>query len=573
MASDTVTTPEPRPSESAELDRLLDLYWGGAERRITGLTIKIMGVNAIALLILMLGVLYLGQSQNYIIEAKLQTLDTEISLLSAAISAGALDEVSAGENALASHEQAIRQIVRELGSSIRSNIKIVDAQGKLLLDLNKPFIPHQKAALAPEDLNRFFTIQILKDFTAFIISLLPDGRVLPTYPLKEDYESFLNWQPDVIAALDGNIAITAWTDKSNNIILTAAGPLHAKGDIKGAILLSRLATDIESEIVDVWLDIIRIFLGTLLITILISIYFSGTIARPLKRLAGAAENFRKKYGDASDIPDLSARHDEIGELSVVLRNMVKALKDRMDTIEAFAADVAHELKNPLTSLKSAVETALIVKKKEDLDKLLDIIQHDVTRLDRLITDISSASKLDAELSRSIFTPVDTQSLLQNLLDNLKAPLERGRKKTASAITTRHNVTINFTIEHEGPYMVIGSAGRLAQVFQNLLDNAQSFSPEGGNIIMTLSKRLGAVIVTIEDEGPGIPESKLETIFDRFYSERPESEDFGNHSGLGLFICRQIIEAHQGRIFAENKKDDAGQTTGARFTVILNQGKS
>jgi two-component system sensor histidine kinase ChvG len=253
--------------------------------------------------------------------------------------------------------------------------------------------------------------------------------------------------------------------------------------------------------------------------------------------------------------------------------MVETLSERMTATERFAADVAHELKNPLTSLKSAVETALIVKNKEDLKKLLGIIRHDIERLDRLITDISSTSKLDAELSRSVFSTVDIKILLQNIIESHRDPLVRGRNGLQTKVMASGKVDIELKEQEDEKFYTHGMGHRLAQVFQNLLDNALSFSPPNSKITISLTRRLGAIIVVLEDEGPGIPETKLETIFERFYSERPETESFGNHSGLGLSICRQIILAHQGRIFAENRKDQSGTTIGARFTAILNQSEN
>jgi len=561
-------------SESAELERLLDLYWGGSERRITGLTIKIMGVNAIALIILMLGILYLGKSQNLLIETKLKTLETEIGLIATTISMGALGDESKNTTPLFSQNQKqdIENILREIGFGLQNNIKVVDRDGLSFLETNYSLDPEKNIQSMQTILGQKFNpLHIIKELAIYYLSFLPDRQVLALYPAS--YNKNLFHLPEIRSALAGKISISAWTDQYNNIILTAAAPLEVNGQIKGAVLLSRIAFDIEAEINEIWLNIIRIFLGTILLTVLISIYFSGTIARPLKRLASAAESYRKKQSQAHEIPDLSHRHDEIGELSLVLRNMVETLSERMTATERFAADVAHELKNPLTSLKSAVETALIVKNKEDLKKLLGIIRHDIERLDRLITDISSTSKLDAELSRSVFSTVDIKILLQNIIESHRDPLVRGRTGLQTKVMASGKVDIELKAQENEKFYTHGMGHRLAQVFQNLLDNALSFSPPNSKITISLTRRLGAIIVVLEDEGPGIPETKLETIFERFYSERPETESFGNHSGLGLSICRQIILAQQGRIFAENRKDPSGATMGARFTVILNQSEN
>jgi two-component system sensor histidine kinase ChvG len=289
---------------------------------------------------------------------------------------------------------------------------------------------------------------------------------------------------------------------------------------------------------------------------------AGLIGHPLRKLARAAERIRASKGQDVTIPDMSHRRDEIGELSMALRDMTQALHDRMESIESFAADVSHELKNPLTSLRSAVETVSIVKSEEDRKKLLDIILHDVQRLDRLITDISKASRLDVELARDEMEEVDVRQLLENIVSGHKTPMER----------TGDHTDVHFPIKLDIPrnkdLVTMGNYGRLTQVFENLISNALSFSPEDGVVTIRAIPSKDQIIIEVEDEGPGIPESKLEDIFERFYSERPKTEEYGKHSGLGLSITKQIISAHGGDIYAENVKA-GNQVTGACFTVILN----
>lgn len=568
------------PQGSRDIDQILDLYWGGSERRITGLTLRIIAVNAIALVILVLGVLYLGQSQNNLIEAKLATFQSEIELVSAAISQGAIEEVITppptildppGTEMRLNLNQAAK-MVKRMSKTMNKRIRLFGEDGQLIADshtLTGPGGTIQIIDLEPVD-HSLDSIQILKKFTAFIIGFLPDRRILPRYPDIEITRADHN--PDARDALKGNVSLSAWTDKNDRILLSAASPVFSEEKIMGSVLLTRVARDIEEGIINVWWDILRVFFGTLLITILLSIYLSGAIARPLKRLARAAEQIRSGHSTSEDIPDLSYRHDEIGELSVVLKDMTQALWQRMDSIERFAADVAHELKNPLTSLKSAVETAAIVKKKEDREKLMNIIKHDAERLDRLITDISHASRLDTELSRETYQPVSINKILYNILDVYQNPLERQKPINNGVLNVtpaQKDIKIILDIQEEAEQtMVIGIEMRLSQVFQNLLNNALSFSPEQTSIKIQAVHRLNAVVITVEDEGPGIPDSKLDTIFERFYSERPDYEDYGRHSGLGLSICKQIIEAHDGRIFAENRKDLSGKILGAKFTVIL-----
>jgi two-component system sensor histidine kinase ChvG len=256
------------------------------------------------------------------------------------------------------------------------------------------------------------------------------------------------------------------------------------------------------------------------------------------------------------IPDLSARGDEIGDLSAALRDMTEALSRRLDAIDRFAADVAHELKNPLTSLKSAVETAARVPDPAVREKLMAIVLDDVSRLDRLITDIAGASRLDAELSRANAERVDISDVLDRLVDALAAVAKPGQ---ARPVLHR---------EGNGPFAVMGVEDRLGQVFRNVIANAQSFSPAGADVRVTVGRTSEFVTVTIDDDGPGIPPDKLESIFERFYSERPADEKFGTHSGLGLSISRQIVDAHGGIIEAENRLNDKAMTVGARFRISL-----
>ncbi len=520
-------------------------------------------MNAIALIILLGGILYLGQYQKGLIETKLETFEAEIELLSAAISEGAIEE-SEGKARL--RPDQAKNMTRRLSLTSGKRIRLFDNQGQLIVD--------SAALLSPEELQHIaslyqgaemlYTVQVLKNMADFIIGLLPDRRVLPFYPnvrskKAADY-------PDVPVALTGQISLSAWHNFDESIFLSAAAPLHTDRYLAGAVLLTREGKDIEDDIGKVWLDVLRVFLATLLVTILLSIYLSGVIARPLRNLASAAEAVRR--GEASEIPDLSHRHDEIGELSIVLRDMTNALWERMDSIEAFAADVAHELKNPLTSLRSAIETAAIVKKKADRDKLFGIIMHDFERLDRLISDISNASRLDAELSREAFQAVNIKEALSQLIDIYKNPLER-KKSVASNKVKIEDVEVQLNLPAGGDIYVSGIESRLVQVFENLISNAASFSSKGKVVSINVRQKERHVHIEVEDEGPGIPDKKLETIFERFYSERPEHEDYGRHSGLGLSICRQIITAHQGRIYAENIKNKSGKVKGARFNVVLN----
>jgi two-component system, OmpR family, sensor histidine kinase ChvG len=284
---------------------------------------------------------------------------------------------------------------------------------------------------------------------------------------------------------------------------------------------------------------------------------AGTIAGPMRRLSEAAERVQSSMKARAEIPDFTDRTDEIGHLSASFRAMTNALYNRIEAIERFAADVAHELKNPLTSLRSAVETLPLAKKASDRKRLVDIIQHDVRRLDRLISDISNASRLDAELARESAEPIDLARLGDTIV-SIQADLAAARKVTVKLVT------------ETGKYepIVRGHDNRLAQIFTNLIDNAVSFSPEDTTVTVTVIATHDKVITTVRDEGKGLV-GDAEKVFQRFYTDRPEGESFGDHSGLGLSISRQIAEAHKGTLEADNRTDRSG----AIFTLILPRAKA
>lgn len=298
--------------------------------------------------------------------------------------------------------------------------------------------------------------------------------------------------------------------------------------------------------------------------ILTSLLLTAAIAQPIRQLALAADKVREGIAVAgrARIPDFTHRRDEIGELSAALRSMTRAIYARIDAIESFAADVAHELKNPLTSIRSATETLDIAKAPEAREKLMSVIKKDVARMDRLITDISNASRLDAELARQTRSAVDLRKLVADVVD-LYA-------------TMRNDAEARVAFDPSGaPAYLFGNPGALGQVFRNLIDNARSFSPKGGEVRVALQQmggQGGPYRVVVEDDGPGVPPEALERVFERFYTKRPAGAAFGNNSGLGLAICRQIVNSHGGAVYAENRSEDAGDPAakrlGARFVVEL-----
>ena len=358
----------------------------------------------------------------------------------------------------------------------------------------------------------------------------------------------------MLEALIGNEERAVRRLSDGQLFLSVAVPVQRLRQVHGALLVSAVGDDIAQAVHAARLAILQAFLLALCVTILLSIFLAQTIARPLRRLAQAAERVRGRTARPAVIPDFSRRADEIGDLSAALAEMTRALQGRIDAIAGFAADVAHEIKNPLTSLRSALETfAGIGAATGDEDKrqrLLAVMQLDIRRLDRLITDISNASRLDAELARDAVERVDLAELLRTLVEVYQTAAEGSLPAIRLELPP-------------GALLVSGVPDRLGQVVRNLVDNAISFSPPGGVVRIGAGRRSEDLRIIVEDDGPGIPQDKLDAVFERFYSERPEGEAFGGHSGLGLSIARQIVEAHGGRIVAENRAQG-----GARFTVTL-----
>jgi two-component system sensor histidine kinase ChvG len=406
-----------------------------------------------------------------------------------------------------------------------------------------------------------FPRRIVNRIYDLIAGALPSG-----YPLESSlpFESPGNY-PEVKRALSGEIAEVARRNSGGGLVLSAAVPVQHYRQVLGALLLSSENGDIEERVRAIRLRILETFAIALGITVLLSIYLAGTIGRPIRRLAQAADLVRRGHGRQVPIPDLTRRGDEIGDLSGALRDMTEALWQRMDAIERFAADVAHEIKNPLSSVRSAMETAARVDDREKREKLLSLVLDDIERLTRLITDISEASRLDAELSRRALERVYVGRILQAIVE-VEQPgeaLKDGDDKPRVVLMLPAPVGTAA-----GDLAVLGHEDRLVQVFRNIIANAISFSPPHGKIQIFATGDAGSVTVTIDDDGPGLPGGKLEAIFERFYSERPVGEKFGIHSGLGLSISKQIVESHRGAIRAENRFGSGGRILGARFVVQL-----
>lgn len=551
-----------------------DTWWlwradegSGVRGHLSPIVRRILAINIMALAILVGSLLYLGRYQERIVATELDAL-----LLQSRIIAGAV-----AENAVVVDEDdqdvlsplLARLMIRRLAETTETRTRLFDADGTLLADSRVMLGGKNKVQIEPVP-----PVTERPDWASRVIG----GIFMVVDLLHERHEYPLFQEPDIQRgdyfvsvrhAFEGATSTQVWRTETGHLTLAAAVPILHRKRVLGVVMMSRSDANIDRAITTVRVDILKIFGITLGITILLSLYLARTIARPIRLLALAAEGLRHGQtqmvglaGTASllkrdAIPDMTKRHDEIGDLSGALRDLTAALSQRIGAIENFAADVAHEIKNPLTSLRSAVETAERVKDDAARQKLMAVIRDDVDRLDRLISDISNASRLDAELSRDEAVLIDVGGMLATLAD--------GYRKSDHA---DHGSGLVEWVPLKERLLVMGVEVRFVQVMQNLISNALSFSPPGTKVVVKAQREARFVSITVEDNGPGIPSNKLESIFDRFYSERPKAEKFGTHSGLGLSISKQIVEAHRGKIWAENREGPGGNIIGARFVVLL-----
>jgi two-component system sensor histidine kinase ChvG len=510
-------------------------------RPLSPLTYKILAINLITLAVLAMSFSYINQTRENLIQNELSNLDRE-----ARVYAYVLNEALHTQT----NEASLDEIIAQLNVHDAQQISLLTPDQHKLI--SHGIIPERRTFQEIHDKNlNFFSRAI-----AYVINWLSVNFRLPPFPGAE--QAIITDEGRVAMTID-NLNIAAWSAVDGGLILTASIELKPNQFEVKYLQLIRRDFKIEESFLETRMDVFRFSLISLILTVSFSLYLAGLIGHPLRKLAIGAEVFRLTKGRKVEIPDMSGRHDEIGELSESMLDMANALKKRLMAIEQFAADVAHELKNPITSMKSAAETLPKAKKEEDKEKLLSIIQHDLQRMDRLISDISQASRLDAELTRDVLVNLDIRQILSQLVASKSDPLSRREGERYGKILCEG---------FENPVLVIGHGGRLAQVFDNLISNALSFSPPDGQVKIILDNNPDRVKIMVEDSGPGIPDNRLDKIFDRFYSERPVSEGFGLHSGLGLSIAKQIVDSHGGTLSAENKKDEAGKVVGARFIVRL-----
>jgi two-component system, OmpR family, sensor histidine kinase ChvG len=548
----------------------------------SSLTRRIVSLNLAGLVALVACILYLSQFRAGLIDARAQSLQVSAEIIAGAIAASAtadtntitidpdrLSDLKNGETYGAPDDysrldfpinpERVAPVLRRLISPTNTRARIYDRDGALILD--------SRSLYGKGDVLRFELPPpsdgkpSLLDRTMIAIRTWLNRGDLPLY--RELGPDNGKGYQEVSHALDGQKASIVRINERGEVIVSVAVPVQRFREVYGALMLSTQGGDIDQMVTAERLAILKVGGVASAVMIVLSLLLASTIAGPVRRLADSAERVRRRIRTRVEIPDFTRRRDEIGHLSGALRDMTGALYNRIEAIEMFAADVAHELKNPLTSLRSAVETLPLARNENSRARLLAVIEHDVKRLDRLISDISDASRLDAELQRQDMVPVDLRRLLTTL--------------TSVANETKLGHDVGVQVRFEGrtakdTFSVPGHDSRLGQVISNLLVNAQSFSNAGGKVRIACRRVKSEIEVVVDDDGPGIREDALERVFERFYTDRPH-QGFGQNSGLGLSISKQIIEAHGGRIWAENRPgpvngDGEATVAGARFVVRL-----
>ena len=538
MALDTATAKaDPLPPGEAEPRRRLSRFGGS---RLGGL---ILALNLLSLLILFVGALLLNEWQRGLVEARQETLAAQGELLVRVLGEPQIGVTRGSPTPSLDYIEASRWL-RDNFIPAGQRARLFDLDGTLIADSYDVTEAIAGEALPPAR---------------------PAGTPAPPPdPAAEQRESQelesarSALRAEVELALDGEPQATLRRSESGDRVVSVSIPVRHVQQVLGVLTIE--AGDVDETLDAQRRALMPFALVALGVNLLGSLLMHLFVARPVMRLSAAADEVRLQRARAISLPDLEGRKDEIGDLARSLETMTETLSDRMDAIEAFAADVSHEIKNPLTSIRSALETLPLVKTAEQREKLTTLLQQDVRRLDRLITDISNASRLDAELNRDRPRVVDLTQLLTEIVGVYEAGLKPGEAH------------VIFEAPPADHVQIMGRDGPLGQVFRNLIDNARSFSPAGGTVRLSLGRDDidpdRPVRVRIDDDGPGIPPENLETVFERFYTARPKGTAFGANSGLGLSIVRQIVEAHGGRVTAANRPDGSGGVAGARFEVAL-----
>ena len=521
--------------------------WISARFSAQRLSVRILTIMLLPLTLFLVGLLSVDQYKRVLISAELDALQRQGIVLARSL---ALAEVE-GRGASFTQRELSRKTMKQLlplvgyGSVLRA--RVFQPNGTLAADTARHGMSAGVVQLRRKrhrDMRGHLRETIIGwlDAASALFSNQAPMPIVRERPLMNARDI-----PDVIHALNGKVRRNVVLNRKGHMVLSVAVPIQDLRVVRGALLVTTSGGHIEGEIRQVQWAFLQIFAVVFLITVGLALYLARSITTPIAKLANAADQLRQSHDD-KPLMALPDRKDEIGKLSQALSEMTTELQRRIQATAGFAADVSHELKNPLTSLRSAVETVARIEDPEQQRKLMDVILADVGRLDRLISDISQASRIDVELNKLLPDP----SMLDELVSNWVA-LSKDRHK---------GVQIEWQADlKDVPVRIFSS--RIVQVLDNILQNAVSFSPDGGRIMVSLIKEDNQAKIIIEDEGPGIPPAKIDAIFDRFYTERPQSESFGNHSGLGLSISRQIAEAHKGVLYAENRSEG-----GARFVLCL-----
>lgn len=497
--------------------------------------------------ITLIGILFLDQYSNTLIARELSGLRRQAETLAIMINKLERDSERVIRRSLS--KESIELLLPLAGRNNQVRIRLFQPNGKLYADTKSlsQLSPKVQVLRLPR-LNQDFSL--LENISKFLNKIFNISNINNKYPLYQEYlnDSAINYT-EVLTALNGSNSEAVRQDRNGKLILSVAVPVGNERRFRGAIMLSMDGKIIQDDISELQYSFINIFSIVIILTVFLAFIFSKRITLPISRLAKAADDVRNKKN--MEIKNLINRRDEIGELAYSLDAMTKDLLNRMEYIDTFAADVSHEIKNPLTSLKSAVETISIGKVDEKKKKkLMDIALEDIDRLDKLITDISSASRLDFDLSKVEMISLNLTSLINGFINI--------RKETIKGV--------HFKLNLEKDLLIFGDQLKLIRVFENLINNAISFSPKGGEIKIDALKIKEKTHVIISDQGRGISEGKKDTIFDRFYSDRPSNERFGKHSGLGLSMVKQILESHKAKIYAENIYGRKNEIKGAKFTI-------
>ncbi len=512
--------------------------------RFSALTRRIIYFNAVALILLLGATFVVETNGRSLIDERISAIRQQALIVS-----NTLGEYTTDEDTRTIKPEETETLLKQLIEPTNLRARIYDNTGKLMID-TRNLLPRnvvQTVELPPLDFWSRVDATWSRVYDG-VMGVRPFSR-LPVYSEGGNNGRIY---AEVSASLAGEPYTTAErVDEQNKLVLSVAVPIQRFKAIYGVLMVSTEGGDIDGIVRAERSTLLKVFLAALIVMVGSSLYLSGFIAEPIRKLAQAADVVRAGRAGRESIPRMAERHDEIGDLSVSLSAMTQALYDRIDAIESFAADVAHELKNPLTSLKSAVETFSRAKDDASREKLMGIIRNDVKRIDRLISDVSDASRLDAELSREAVEPVDLERLLKTIVEIYDlTEIPRG-------------VTLALNTSLPDGVRVIGRDERLGQIFRNLIDNSISFSPDQGIVTINAYTDGNTTRVIVADEGIGIPPDNLESVFKRFYTERPAEHGFGKNSGLGLSIARQIAEGVGGKVWAENREPH-----GARFIVEL-----